>query len=120
MPSAVADPPDLTRLGHPARDEGPLVGAEPRHRTAGQIHVDVLETAVDVILDLIHQRRHQVEGLLDVRVPVEQRRHLVIVLGAAEPNPGQQKTAGQVILVIRLVHVPDEGHMQRARHGERV
>ena len=116
----LAHPPDLTRLGHPARDEGPLVDAERRDRTAGQVHVDVLETAVDIILDLLHQRWHQVEGLLDVRVCVEQGRHLVVVLGAAQPDPGKQKTVGQVILVIRLVHVPDEGHVQRARHGERV
>ena len=116
----LAHAPNLARLGHPARDEGPLVGAEPRHRTAGQVHVDVCNAAVDIVLDLLHQRRHQVERLLEVGVRVEQRRHLVIVLGGAQPNPGQQKTVAQVVFVIRLVHVPDEGHMQRARHGERV
>ena len=63
--------PDLARLGHPSRDEGALVDGERRDRTTGEVEVEVLKTTLDVILDLRHQRRHQVEGLFDGRVIVE-------------------------------------------------
>ena len=116
----LADTAELARLGHPAGDEGALLGRQLRRRPAGKVQVDVAILAIDVVRHLRHQRGHQVERLLDRRIVIEQRRHLVVVLGAAQPHPGQKEGVLQVILVVRLVHVPDEGHMQGSRHGKRV
>src|SRR5438132_1345670 len=48
---------------------------------------------------------------------IQEGRHPVVILDAAQADPGQEDGIGQVILVIGLVHVPDEGHMQRRGHG---
>src|SRR5439155_15402254 len=63
-----ADATELARLGHPSGDEGALIDRQLRHRTAGEVQVDVGKTAVDVVLDLGHQRGYQVERLLDRRI----------------------------------------------------
>ena len=49
---------------------------------------------------------------------VEQRRHVVIILDAVHTDPGKDVGTGDVILVIGLVHVPDEGYGERmVGHG---
>ena len=114
------DATDLARLGHPAGNEGALVGAQLGNRTARQLEVDVGEPRVGVVLHLGDQRRHQVEGCFYGRVVRQERRHLVVILGATHADPGKEEAAGEVVLVVRLVHVPDERHMQGSRHDGRV
>src|SRR5207249_10784297 len=70
-----------------------------------------------VVLNLSEQRRHEVEGRTDLGISVQQRRHLVVVLGRSQPNPRQKVGAREVVLVIRLMHVPDEGDLKRLGHA---
>ena len=111
------DPADLARFGHPARDECALITAEVADRTPGKIEIDIGEPAADVAVDLVQQRRDQVEGLVDQGKSVEHGRHLVVVLGASQAHPGKQEGAGQVVAIVGLVHVPDKSHMQGLGHG---
>src|SRR5436190_2158851 len=67
---------------------------------------------ISAVVDLGQQRWNEVEGRPHVGVVVEQRWHLVIVLGRAQPHPRQEVSAREVVLVVRLVHVPDEGNVE--------
>src|SRR5213594_43200 len=89
-------------------------------RAAGEL--SEVEEQVDgfflaVVLNLSEQRRHEVEGRTDLGISVQQRRHLVVVLGRSQPNPRQKVGAREVVLVIRLMHVPDEGDLKRLGHA---
>ena len=97
------------RFAHPSQDEVPLLGGKVARRPLAQVEKEIDRLFLAVVLDLRQQRRHQVEGRAHLRVAVEQRRHLEVVLGRAQAHPGQQVRAGEVVLVIGLVHVPDEG-----------
>src|SRR5258708_34670402 len=88
-----------------------LLGRELASVTTAQVEEEVHRLRLSVILDLRQERRHEVEGAADLRVAVEQGRHLVVVLGTAKPDPRQEIGRGEVVLVIRLVHVPDKRDM---------
>ena len=60
-------------------------------------------------LELHQQRRHQVEGHLDAGKLAQQRHHPVVVLQRVQPDPRQDVLARDEVLVVRLVHVPQEG-----------
>ena len=60
-------------------------------------------------LELHEQRRHQVERHPDRRKLAQQRDHPEVVLERMQPHPRQDVLAGHEILVVRLMHVPEEG-----------
>ena len=113
-------PPVAAGIREPAGHEGPFLFGQIAGRAAGQVEVEVGGVARQVVLDLGAERGHQVEGLDHAGIAVQERRHPVVILDAAQADPGQEDGIGQVILVIGLVHVPDEGHMQRRGHGRLV
>ena len=100
------------RLTHPAEDEVALFGREITRSALAQVEEEIDRLLLAVVLDLGQQRWNEVEGRPHVGVAVEQRRHLVIVLGRAQPHPRQEVSAREVVLVVRLVHVPDEGNVE--------
>ena len=100
------------RLTHPAKDEVALLGREITRSALAQVEEEIDRLLLAVVLDLGQQRWNEVEGRPHVGVAVEQRRHLVIVLGRAQPHPRQEVSAREVVLVVRLVHVPDEGNVE--------
>ena len=108
---------ETRRLAGPVDQEPALLVAQVPRGPAGEVEEEVLVVAAGVVLDLGQQRGHQVEGLADARVVVQEGGHLVVVLGRPQPHPGQQVGLGEVVLVVGLVHVPDQGEMERS-HGE--
>ena len=64
-----------------------------------------------VVLHLDDQRRHEVEVLVDVGELVQQLDHPVVVLEGMHAHPGQPVVPGDEVLVIRLVHVPEENEV---------
>ena len=76
----------------------------------------ILRRSRHIILNLHHQRRHQIEVLMNVRKLVQQLHHAVIVFERVQPHPGQAIFAGDQILVERLVLVPEKDDAQ-GRHG---
>ena len=59
-------------------------------------------------LDLHDERRHEVERDADAGELLEQGHHAPVVLDGVQPDPRQDVLAGGEILVIRLVHVPQQ------------
>src|SRR5258706_14518459 len=86
-----------------------MVGSVPQ----AQVEEEVDRLLFAVVLDLRQQRRNEVEGGAELRIAVQEGRHLVVILGRSEPDPRQEVSAGEVVLVIRLVHVPDESDVYR-------
>jgi len=68
----------------------------------------ILRRSGHVVLDLRNERRHQVEGLVDVRELVQQLHHAVIILERVQARPGQAVLGGHQVLVVGLVHVPEK------------
>jgi len=66
-----------------------------------------------VILYLLQERRHEVECLVDIGKIGQERGHVVVILDPVHPDPGKDVRARDIILIIGLVHVPDEGYVQR-------
>jgi hypothetical protein len=60
-------------------------------------------------LNLHQQRWHQVEGNAHAREFAQQRHHAPVILGCVQPHPRQHVLARREILVVRLVHVPQDG-----------
>ena len=84
----------------------------------------ILRRTVHIILDLHHQRRHEVEVLVDFGKLVQQFHHSVIVFERVQANPRQTIFAGDQILVKRLVLVPqkndaEDGHGWRSQSSMR-
>src|SRR5207248_10524925 len=69
---------DLARLRHPTSDKSTFLSAELADRAPAEVEIDIGHTPAHVVVDLVYERRNQVEGLLDRRVLVEQGRHLVV------------------------------------------
>ena len=103
-----ADHVDRVRLKKILQREAALMRGEVLGRLGHQIEERIVRPAGDVILDLRHQRRHQVEILMDVGKLVQQLHHAVIILERVQPHPGQAILAGDHVFVKRLVHVPEQ------------
>src|SRR5438034_6463600 len=105
------------RLSHPPQYELPLLGGKLAGGALAEVEEQVDGFFLAVVLNLSEQRRHEVEGRTDLGISVQQRRHLEIVLGRSQANPRQKVGAREVVLVIRLMHVPDEGDVKRLGHA---
>ena len=66
-------------------------------------------------LDLRDQRRHQVEGDAEPREFLEHGDHAPVVLDGVQPHPRQDVLAGGEVLVIGLVHVPQQRELHHAQ-----
>ena len=64
--------------------------------------------AARVVLELVAQARDHREVHLHPRELLEEPRHVEVVLGRVEAHPGQHELARLRVLVVRLVHVPDD------------
>ena len=84
-------------------------------RLEGVLPVTSATVARGVVLQLLHQRRDQVEGLVEGRVAGQDLHHVQVVLEGVQPRPGHLEGPGTRRPVVRLVHVPDEGYVQRLR-----
>ncbi len=60
-------------------------------------------------LELHQQRRHEVERHPDRRKLAHERDHPEVVLQPVQPHPRQDVLVRHEILVVRLMHVPEEG-----------
>src|SRR5205823_5876721 len=67
--------------------------------------------AADVGLELLHQRRHNVEYRLDLAEGLEDKRHVEVGPNGVQPDPRQDVAFAIRIAVARLVQVPEEGEM---------
>ena len=76
----------------------------------------ILRRPRDIVLNLHHQRRHQVEILVNVGKLVQQFDHAVVVFERVQPRPRQTIFACDQILVERLVLMPEQNDAQ-SRHG---
>ena len=76
----------------------------------------ILCRPVRIVLNLHHQRRHQIEILMDVGKLVQQLHHAVIVFERVQPRPRQTIFPRNQILIKRLVLMPKKNDAQ-GRHG---
>src|SRR6266550_6132348 len=104
------------RLSHPAKDELTLLGGKLAGGARAEVEEQVDGFLLAVVLDLSEQRRHEVEGRPDLGISVQERRHLVVVLGRSQANPRQEVGAREVVLVVGLMHVPNECDVKRLGH----
>ena len=85
-----------------------------------------------VILYLIEQHRHKIHHAVDLRMALEMRRHIDIILDGVQIDPGQDEFSGRriasadfcghraMIAIIRLVHVPEKNQVEGFHHRESV
>ena len=95
----------------PLHDVDAIVRGPIADRLERELEVAV-QGAVDVVLDLLEQRRHQIESLMDARVLAQDGHHVEVVLDPVQPYPRHEVPAGQPIFIERLVHVPNEGYVE--------
>ena len=91
------------------QDEVDVAAVEVDGRLQAQLQETVAGAPLGKGLELHEQRRHQVEGHPNVRELAQQRHHAVVVLQRVQADPRQDVLAGRQVLVIRLVHVPQDG-----------
>ena len=68
---------------------------------------------VCVGLDLLDERRHEVEGGAHAGNVADGRDHAPVVLQGVQPHPRQDRLPGERVEVVRLVHVPEQGEADR-------
>ena len=83
-------------------------GVEFGRRLQPDLEMTVAGPVLGERLDLPDQRGHQVERDADARELLEHGDHAPVVLDGVQPDPRQDVLAGGEILVIRLVHVPQQ------------
>jgi hypothetical protein len=86
-------------------------------REMGDPKVAVLPAAVDVLLELEEQAGHQIDRGVNLRHLGQKSRHAPIVLGAVEADPGHGVLAGNIIGVVGLMLVPEEGQGDVVHHS---
>ena len=75
----------------------------------------ILRRARRVILDLHHERGHEIEVLVDVGELVQQLHHAVIIFECVQADPREAILARNQVLVVRLMLVPENDDAQ-CRH----
>ncbi len=91
---------------------------QPINRHAGDVQMSVAE-AIDVALDLDEQTGDQIDRAAELRHFGDVQGHADVVLGAMQPDPGHQRFTGDVIRVVRLVLMPEQGQGNRLHQGDR-
>src|SRR5262245_11913031 len=77
-------------------------------RLQAKLQIPVVGLIGRECLQLHEERRHQVERGANLRELLQQRHHAVVVLQGMQANPRQDVLARDEVLVIGLVHVPEE------------
>ena len=95
-----------------------LVSEHPVHCAHREARVLVVGTA-RVILELIAQARHHREVHLHAGELLKEPRHVQVILRRVEAHPRQHELAGLRVLVVGLVHVPEDRDGQLSVHGAR-
>src|SRR5678815_814545 len=90
-----------------------LVVDEVTRRPAGKLERRVDGAPLDVIIELIQERRHQIDRKMKSCELPGQRRHIVVVLQPVQTNPGQGVPAISRVSVERLVLMPEERDSER-------
>ncbi len=110
------------RLKQILQRESALGGVELARRLSHHVEERIVRLAGDIVLNLRHQRRHQIEVLMDARELVQQLDHAVIVLQRMQPHPRQAILARHHVFVKRLMHVPQQHqpNLRRICRGTRV
>lgn len=70
--------------------------------------------------DLFEQNRGKVDHCPGLRLMLQMRRHIAIILDGVQIHPGKQELPGPHVLIGRLVHVPakhDRGFGVRGHGG---
>src|SRR3990172_6753487 len=75
---------------------------------AGYREEDVLRAVFHVIPDLDEKRRNEVDRVPNARVSAENPRKRRVILDRVKPDPREEVGSRFRVLVIRLVHVPEE------------
>ncbi len=99
-----------------ADQEAAVGGGEVGGGAQAEVAVGVPGVAGGVGGELLEQRGDVVDGDAQVGMAGGQPGHAPVVLAGAQPRPGEQEAARGVVAVVGLVHVPDDGDVQR-RHG---
>ncbi len=97
---------DLVRVEEVLEHEAALVIIQRIRRLGSQGEERVHGGAFHVIAELVDERRHHVEGLMDARKLLQQLHHAVVVFEPVHADPGQAVVAGHQVLVVRLMHMP--------------
>ncbi len=93
------------------QDKGDVLLGEVGGRLEAEVEIPIAGTVRREGLELHEQRGDEVERDADARELAKQRNHPVVVLQGMQPHPGENVLPGDEVLVIRLVHVPQEGHL---------
>ena len=110
VPGIDLDHPLALRMEEVLEDEDDVRLGEIGSGCEAQIEDTIACAICRKCLELDEQRRHQVERDADARKLPKERRHPVVVLQRVHPHPGEDVLAGDEILVVRLMHVPEDGH----------
>ncbi len=81
----------------------------------GQLVPEVVHLIVGQLLELLQQHGRQVERAPELGKLVRQPDHVEVALRRVQPHPRHQRRPADGVDVIRLVHVPEEGDVER--HG---
>ena len=103
------------RLKQILQRKAPLLQRQIFRRLGRHSQKRILRRPVNIILNLHHQRRHQVEVLMNIGKFVQQLHHPVVVLERVQPRPRQTIFARDQILIKRLVLMPKKNDAQ-GRH----
>ncbi len=104
------------RLKQILQREPPLVQRQILRRLGRDAQERILRRPRHVILNLHHQRRHQIKVLVNVGKFIQQLHHAVVIFERVQPRPRQTVLSRNQILIKRLVLVPQKNDAQ-GRHG---
>ncbi len=90
-------------------DETALFAGQLGGRFEPELQMAIPRAASREGFQLKEQRRNQIEGEFDPWKFVEERHHPVVVLEGMQADPRQDVLTGREILVVGLVHVPENG-----------
>ncbi len=103
--------PPLERVGRhhrtPEREQPAFVGGERTGDAREQVE-QLVPSAGRRVVELIDQRRNEVEGRPHGRMALEVERHVEVVLGRVQAHPRQSGAPADRIAIVGLVVVPEE------------
>ena len=108
------DHPPPGRMEKFGQRRGAFIGGELCRGLEAELEVPVARAVFGKGFELDQQRRHQIEGHLDLRELPQQGDHPEVVLQRVHAHPRQHVLPRCQIFVVGLVHVPEDGDLS---HG---